>query len=103
MCLAVPMKLVELGDNAQSGVADLDGARTRVNLSLIDAPQLGDFLIVHAGFAIERLDEEEANARLEMFEELGEQWREQAAAQASPAGTSPGDATGTAPTTEEQG
>ena len=80
MCLAIPMKLIELGDGAQSGVADLDGARTRVNLSLIDAPTLGDYLIVHAGFAIERLDEAEANARLEMFSELGAQWREQAAA-----------------------
>ncbi len=77
MCLAVPMKLIEVTDDAMSGVADLDGARTKVNLSLIDEPTLGDFLIVHAGFAIERLDEEEANTRLDMFDELGEQWREQ--------------------------
>jgi hydrogenase expression/formation protein HypC len=90
MCLAVPMKLIELGDDAQSGVADLDGARTRVNLSLIDEPQLGDFLIVHAGFAIERLDEGEANARLEMFDELGEQWRKDEAARQETAPDEPG-------------
>jgi hydrogenase expression/formation protein HypC len=79
MCLAVPMKLVELSDDAQRGVADLDGARTRVNLGLIEDPSLGDFVIVHAGFAIERLDEGEANERLAMFDTLGEQWREQEA------------------------
>jgi len=71
MCLAVPMKLVEVTPDGGHGVADLDGARYDVNLDLIEAPQIGDFVIVHAGFAIERLDADEADARLALFAELG--------------------------------
>ena len=53
MCLAVPMKLVELRDETR-GIADLDGSRHEVDLSLIANPGLGDYVIVHAGFAIEK-------------------------------------------------
>ena len=66
MCLAVPMQLTEVRDGA-GGVAELEGARYDVNLSLVEAPQVGDYVIVHAGFAIEKLDVEEANARLQLF------------------------------------
>ena len=69
MCLAVPIKVTELRDD-DTGVADLDGARHEVDLSLIDDPQVGDYVIVHAGFAIERLDREEADERLALFAEL---------------------------------
>jgi hydrogenase expression/formation protein HypC len=65
MCLAVPMQLTEVHD--ATGVAELEGARYDVNLSLVEAPQVGDYVIVHAGFAIEKLDVEEANARLQLF------------------------------------
>jgi len=41
-----------------------------VNISLVENPQVGDFLIVHAGFAIEKLDESEANERLALIEEM---------------------------------
>jgi hydrogenase expression/formation protein HypC len=68
MCLAVPMKIVEAGPDG-TGVCDLDGIRHEVNLSLVDA-ELGDYVIVHAGFAIEKLDREEADARIALFEEL---------------------------------
>lgn len=77
MCLAVPMKLVELGP-LQSGTAELEGARYPVNLSLLDGAQVGDWLIVHAGFAIERLDRQEAEARLALFEEMARVVRGQA-------------------------
>lgn len=72
MCLAVPMLLKEIRDDAV-GVGDLDGSRHEVDLSLLENPQPGDFVIVHAGFAIEKLDEEEANERLALFEELAHQ------------------------------
>jgi hydrogenase expression/formation protein HypC len=70
MCLAVPMKLIEVTPDGGHGVADLDGARYDVNLDLLEAPRVGDFVIVHAGFAIERLDAAEADARLLLFEQL---------------------------------
>lgn len=69
MCLAVPMKLVEVrGDD--TGIADLDGVRHDVDLSLVAEPRTGDYVIVHAGFAIEKLDQEDADARLALFAEL---------------------------------
>lgn len=69
MCLAIPMKVVEV-DSDGMGVVDLDGLRRKVNLSLLDNPKPGDYVIVHAGFAIEWLDPEEAEARLALFDEL---------------------------------
>ena len=71
MCLAVPMKIVEIGENG-SGVCELENVRYDVDLSLIDATALNDFVIVHAGFAIEKLDLEEANERLQLFKDLAE-------------------------------
>jgi hydrogenase expression/formation protein HypC len=61
------MKLTEVREDASAGVAEAEGARYDVNLSLLENPQVGDYVIVHAGFAIERLDVDEANARLELF------------------------------------
>lgn len=69
MCLAVPMQITEIWDNG-IGVGELDGSRHEVDLSLLDAPKSGDFVIVHAGYAIEKLDIAEANERLKLFEEL---------------------------------
>ena len=75
MCLAVPMKLVDVRDDA-TGVADLDGVRHAVNLSLVADPRTGDYVIVHAGFAIEKLDQAEADSRLTLFEELAKSYAE---------------------------
>lgn len=75
MCLAVPMKIVELR-SADAGVCELDGTRYDVDLSLIETPSLEEYVIVHAGFAIEKLDEKEADARLELFEEMARAYRE---------------------------
>ncbi len=69
MCLAVPMQITEIAESGL-GVGDLDGSRHEVDLSLLDDPQTGDYVIVHAGYAIEKLDVAEANERLKLFEEL---------------------------------
>ena len=69
MCLAVPMRLAEITD-AENGVAEAQGVRYRVNLSLLEGVKAGDYVIVHAGFAIEVLDQDEAVQRLAMFAEL---------------------------------
>jgi hydrogenase expression/formation protein HypC len=62
--------LLESLTDKDAGMAALGGSRHEVDLSLIDNPQPGDYLIVHAGFAIEKLDTEEAEARLRLFDEL---------------------------------
>ena len=69
MCLAVPMRLVEILADGR-GRAELDGCMQEVDLSLVSAVRPGCYLIVHAGFAIETLDPEEADATLAAFAEL---------------------------------
>ena len=71
MCLAIPMKLVEI---TGSGVGKVDAGGVKADVSLAMAPdaKMGDYLIIHAGFAIEILDHEEAMIRLDLFRELAE-------------------------------
>ncbi|MDQ1239106.1 MAG: hydrogenase expression/formation protein HypC [Thermodesulfobacteriota bacterium] len=69
MCLAVPMKLVEITGEG-TGKVDSGGLRADVVLAMVPQATIGDYLIIHAGFAIEVLDEEEANIRLDIFREL---------------------------------
>lgn len=71
MCLAVPMKLVEITGEG-TGKVDSGGLKADVVLAMVPQAQIGDYLIIHAGFAIEVLDEEEANIRLDIFRELAE-------------------------------
>ncbi len=70
MCLAVPMKIESLKPPGMA-VANLDGILYDVNCTLVEDARAGDYVIVHAGFAIEKLDESEAEERLKLFEELG--------------------------------
>lgn len=76
MCLAVPMKIIELKEDG-TGVCELENIRYKVDLSLIETVQLNDYVIVHAGFAIEKLDLEEANARLELFEDMADAYSDE--------------------------
>lgn len=70
MCLAVPALLME--QKGDEGVVDLHGNRVPVNTLLVPEAQVGDWLLVHAGFAIERLEEEEAQATWAVLKELDE-------------------------------
>lgn len=71
MCLAIPAQVVELrdGDNA---VVDLAGVRKEISLSLVDDVAVGDYVIVHVGYALNKLDPEEAGKTLALFAELGQ-------------------------------
>jgi hydrogenase expression/formation protein HypC len=68
MCLAIPLELVEI--NGNTAIGEAVGMRREIRVDFIDAPQPGDFVIVHAGFAIERLPKEQAEADLEAWEEV---------------------------------
>jgi len=57
MCLAVPAKIVELHESAAT--VSVDGALREADVSLIDEPRLGDYVLVHAGFAIHKWDKSE--------------------------------------------
>lgn len=69
MCLAVPVKVVAILDDQWVEI-DMGGIRSRVSIALVDRVALGDYLIVHAGYAITRLDVEEAEKSLALFEQI---------------------------------
>ena len=64
MCLALPARVVELTDGDQA-VVDLGGVRKQISLALVDGIAVGDYVIVHVGFALTRLDPDEAEQTLE--------------------------------------
>lgn len=66
MCLAIPSRIVEIDENEMATV-DADGVRRKVSLLLLEAPQIGDYVIVHAGFAIQKLDEQAALESLRLL------------------------------------
>jgi hydrogenase expression/formation protein HypC len=68
MCLAVPLRLIEI--NGKDAVGEAMGMRRAVRVDFIPEPELGDYVMVHAGFAIERLEEAQALEDLETWEEL---------------------------------
>lgn len=79
MCLAVPMKVVEIsGDpddflHSQIAVVDMDGIRKETRLEVVDRwPEVGDYLIIHAGFAIHTLDPREAESNIALMREMAE-------------------------------
>ncbi|MDH4198399.1 MAG: HypC/HybG/HupF family hydrogenase formation chaperone [Candidatus Aminicenantes bacterium] len=69
MCLAIPVKIKRRLD-AETGLVDYLGNEMRVNLSFLPGVKVGDFVIVHAGFAISRLDAREARKTLRLLREM---------------------------------
>ena len=69
MCLAIPARVVELQDDEQA-LVDLGGVRKQVSLALVPDALPGDYVIVHVGHAIGRLDPDEAERTLALFAEL---------------------------------
>lgn len=71
MCLGIPAKVIEIADSNQ-GKVDYLGTKVKTNFSLLDEVKLGDWVIVHAGFAITKLNEEEAQETLSMLREIAQ-------------------------------
>ena len=69
MCLAIPALVVELRPE-DGAVVDLAGVRKEISLALVDGVSVGDYVIVHVGYALNRLDPEEAQKTLALFDEL---------------------------------
>lgn len=70
MCLAVPARVVELCGPDQV-LVDLDGVRRQISRELIETVTVGDYLIVHVGYALSRLDEQEALRTLALLAQAG--------------------------------
>ena len=71
MCLGIPARLVELDEDAHLGTAEVAGVRRNVSLALCPEAGEGDWVLVHVGFALARIDEDEALRTLELLQELG--------------------------------
>lgn len=73
MCLAIPGKVLEIEQDSRPvmGRADFGGIQKRVCLDWTPDVRIGDYVIVHVGFAISRMNEAEARRTLEVFDELG--------------------------------
>ena len=79
MCLAVPMKVLEIEGSpddflsGQVAVVDVDGIRKETRLDIVDRwPEIGDYLIIHAGFAIHTLDPQEAETNIRLMHEMAD-------------------------------
>lgn len=83
MCLAVPAKIIAMPAPAE-GTVDMGGVRYTASLSLIEGAQVGDYVIVHAGFALQKLDEHEAEETLALFREMAELAAGESAARGDP-------------------
>lgn len=70
MCLGIPGLVVEVNQEKDSAVIEVFGVRRKISTFLVGKVSLGDYLIVHTGYAIEKLDVEEAKIRLELWEEI---------------------------------
>jgi hydrogenase expression/formation protein HypC len=70
MCLAVPAQVVDATD-PERAIVDLGGVRKEVSLSLVEGVKVGDYVIIHVGFALQKLDTEEAERTLALFAEMG--------------------------------
>jgi hydrogenase expression/formation protein HypC len=68
MCLAIPMKLIQKKEN--NGKVETGGVVYDVNLTLVPDAGIGDYLLIHAGFAIEKIDQAEAQKTLDLFQEM---------------------------------
>jgi len=70
VCLAIPGKIVEIDSKKQSAIVDYgSGTKRKANVSLVEV-KIGDYVLVHAGFAIQVLDEKEAKETLALFREM---------------------------------
>lgn len=69
MCLAIPARIEEMADD-ETALVDFGGVRKRISLALLDDVRVGDYVIVHVGFALHKLDVHEAERTLALFAEV---------------------------------
>jgi hydrogenase expression/formation protein HypC len=68
MCLAIPAKIIEIKD--EIGTIDMDGVKRKASLILLEDPQIGEYIIVHAGFGINKIDETAAEESLKILRQI---------------------------------
>ena len=71
MCLAIPVRVVHLS-SSDTATVDLGGVHREISLALVEGVAVGDYVIVHVGYALQKLDTDEALRTLELFRALGD-------------------------------
>ena len=71
MCLALPARVVTVDQDADTAVVELDGIRKEVSLALVEDVMVNDYLLIHVGYALNKVSEEEAQLTLELFAQAG--------------------------------
>jgi hydrogenase expression/formation protein HypC len=72
MCLAIPGKVVEIVDaENQLAKVEVGGVRRNVHIGLLDEVRIGDYVLIHVGFAMSKVDEKEAEETLRLLQEMG--------------------------------
>ena len=80
MCLAIPGRILEIVDEVNRlAQVDVAGVRRTVNIGLLDDAGVGDWVLIHVGFAISQIDEEEAMATLRLLEAMGAEYEQELA------------------------
>ena len=80
MCLAIPGKVIEISpDNPDQALVDVVSVRRRVDLGLLqdDRPQPGDWVLIHVGFAMSKIDEGEAQETMKLLQSMGEAYADE--------------------------
>jgi hydrogenase expression/formation protein HypC len=80
MCLGIPGRIVEWTDvRYRIAKADVSGVRRNVNVALLDDVDVGDWVLIHVGFAMSKIDEQEAEATRQLLEQLGDPYEQELA------------------------
>ena len=80
MCLGIPGQIVEFVDSGHHiAKAEVSGVRRNVNVGLLDQADVGDWVLIHVGFALSKIDDEEARATIEFLEQLGDPYEQELA------------------------
>ena len=71
MCLALPAKIVAINDSGDTATVALGEVKKDISLALIEDPQIGEYVLIHVGYALNKISEEEAQKTLELFAQAG--------------------------------
>lgn len=71
MCLAIPAKVVAIDERGENAVVSIGNVKKEVSLALVEEVAIDDYLLIHVGYALNKISEEEAQRTLELFAEAG--------------------------------
>ncbi len=77
MCIAAPAQIIKIEEEGNSAIVDFGGVRQKVRLDLVDDVEVGKYVLVHSGYAIEVMSAEAARESLEIWEQLLKSFEEE--------------------------